>query len=224
VGEAHRDTTARPRPLTDARRTMGNPRIRIGPADHGRRMRLADFEHAKVREGYVYELSRGTITVFDIPNRPHLLVLHAVRDQLCAYSLDHPEPHLLILAGCECKLLIPAFESERHPDVSVYLTEPPPIDDATLWRHWAPELVIEVVDPCSRRHDYEEKPDEYLRLGVSEYWIVDGPKQAIVAMQRERNRWVETVLGPPDLYQTPLLPGLLFSCKAALLSAGLTES
>ena len=33
--------------------------IKVGPADHGRRMSLADFDHAEVQEGYLYELGRG---------------------------------------------------------------------------------------------------------------------------------------------------------------------
>jgi Uma2 family endonuclease len=200
---------------------MGKTVITIGPADHGRPMSLADFEHAKVREGYLYELSRGFITVSDIPNRRHLLVLNAVRDWLYAYDVAQPQAKLWILGSSECKLLIPAFESERHPDLSVYLTPPPPIDDATLWRHWFPEFVVEAVAPCSRHRDYEEKPDEYLRLGVKEYWIVDGPGRVMVAMRRVHDRWVETLIHPSETYQTRLLPGLEFSCEDVFCAAGL---
>jgi hypothetical protein len=31
---------------------MGKTLTKIGPADHGRRMSLDEFEHAKVQEGY----------------------------------------------------------------------------------------------------------------------------------------------------------------------------
>jgi hypothetical protein len=44
---------------------------KIGPADNGRRMSLAEFEQAEGQEGYVYELSRGIITVSDVPTRMH---------------------------------------------------------------------------------------------------------------------------------------------------------
>ena len=98
---------------------MGKTLIKIGPADHGRPMSLAEFEHAKVQEGYLYELSRGVITVSDVPNRRHMLQLDAIRKRaaLCLQG-DPPGPHLLIATGDECKLLVPAFESERHPDLS----------------------------------------------------------------------------------------------------------
>jgi hypothetical protein len=33
--------------------------VQIGPADHGKRMSLADFDHAEGAEGHLYELSKG---------------------------------------------------------------------------------------------------------------------------------------------------------------------
>src|SRR5437868_7483190 len=159
---------------------MGKTLVKIGPADHGRRMSLEEFEHAKVQEGSLYELSRGIITVSDVPNRQHVRIVYATKRQLFAYDGAHPGRIHLIAAGSECKLLIPAFDSERHPDLSVYLTEPPPIENASLWRHWFPEIVIEVVSRSSHKRDYEEKPDEYLRRGAREYWIIDPRKRAMV--------------------------------------------
>jgi Uma2 family endonuclease len=200
---------------------MGKTLIKIGPADHGRRMSLADFEHAKVQEGYHYELSRGVIIVSDVPNRLHMMLLNAIKKLLFFYLATRPERTCLILTGAECKQLVPAFESERHPDLSLYLTEPPPIDNATLWRHWFPEIVIEVVSSSSRKRDYEEKPEEYLRLGAKEYWIIDGRDKVMVVMRRVRNRWVESRIEPPATYQTRLLPGLEFSIGDVFRAAGL---
>jgi Uma2 family endonuclease len=200
---------------------MGKTLVKIGPADHGRKMSLAEFERAQVQEGYLYELSRGIITVSDIPNRQHLRIVYASKRQLFAYDNVHPGRIHLIAAGSECKVLIPAVDSERHPDLSIFLTEPPPIENASLWRHWFPEIVIEVVSLSSRKRDYEEKPAEYLRRGAREYWIIDSSKRAMVVMRRTRNRWTETLVRPPALYQTRLLPGLEFSCGAVFEAAGL---
>jgi Uma2 family endonuclease len=201
---------------------MGKTLIKIGPADHGRPMSLAEFEHAKAEEGYRYELSRGIITVADVPNKPHVMQLIAIRRQIALYDALHPGRIAGILGGGDCKLLIGGLESERHPDVAIYLTDPPPIENARLWHHWIPEIVIEIVSPSSRKRDYEEKPEEYLRLGVKEYWIVDGRKKVMVVMRRVRNRWVESTIQPPAVYQSRLLPGLEFSCGAVFTAAGLT--
>ncbi len=41
----------------------------------------------------------------------------------------------------------------------------------------APDFVIEVVSPSSRRMDYSTKMILYLNSGVREYWIVDPEKK-----------------------------------------------
>jgi Uma2 family endonuclease len=64
-------------------------------------------------------------------------------------------------------------EQGRHPDVTVV--------DKTLWESKPfaysaltepPQLVVEVVS-TNWEDDYIDKLDEYQRLGISEYWIVD---------------------------------------------------
>ena len=41
----------------------------------------------------------------------------------------------------------------------------------------APDLIIEVVSPSTRRHDYNRKNTLYTEAGVREYWIVDPQKE-----------------------------------------------
>lgn len=200
---------------------MGKTLIRIGPADHGRPMSLAEFEHAKVQEGYLYELSRGVITVVEVPRGRHGLQLNAIRRQLVMYDVLHPGRITSILGGTDCKLIIEGIESERHPDVAVYLSPPSDLDSRKLWADWIPEIVIEIASPTSRQRDYEEKPEEYLRLGVREYWIVDGRDRVLVVMKRVRNRWSESRIEPPAIYRTRLLPALEFSCEDVFRAAGL---
>ncbi len=59
-----------------------------------------------------------------------------------------------------------------------------------------PDLVIEVTSPGTRRVDRNEKPLEYARAGVAEYWIVDPSAQTVeVFVLREGSyqllaRWV----------------------------------
>jgi len=200
---------------------MSKTITKVGPADHGRRMSLGEFEHAEVEQGFQYELSRGVVTVSDVPNRVHLLQVVSIRDQLQSFRISNPSRIHIIAAGSECKLLIGEFESERHPDLAVYLTPPPDIDDDDLWAQWVPEVVIEVVSPSSRERDYHQKPEEYLRLRVKEYWIVDAEKRLMIVMRRSRGRWIERTIRPPAGYRTRLLPGLVFSCSDVFKTAGL---
>lgn len=151
----------------------------VGPGDNGRRMPLRDFVTAEGQEGWRYELSRGVVSVLDIRGFRHFAVVEAFRRQLYTYEFGQP-PHPLMI-GCpgHAKLVISAFESERHPDITVYLT-PPPIKRDDPWEIWIPEMVIEVTDPETRHVDLELKPEEYMAFGVKEYVVVDSADKQIV--------------------------------------------
>jgi len=200
--------------LTKTRRN-----IKIGPRSHGKRMSLAAFEFARTEEGYLYELSRGFITVSEVANFFHACVVALVRDFLVAHKLAYPDVIRLILTGMECKLLIPEWESERHPEIAVYLTWPKGPKDRTLWRTWIPELVVEVVSERSTDRDYVEKREEYWTLGVKEYWIVDTKRQLVVVLRRGKTDWIEKRLGPDGVCATKLLPGFKLTCAAIFAAA-----
>jgi Uma2 family endonuclease len=181
----------------------------IGPSDHGRLMSLDEFDLAECRDGSLYELGRGIITVFDVPGPRHLAQVNANRRQWHAYDAAKPGRIHTIASGGECKILIAGLDSERHPDLAIYKT-PPPEED--IWSQWVPEIVVEVVSPSSRHRDYEEKPEEYLRFGVIEHWISDAERKELVVLRRSRGRWAERTIRPPASYRTRLLPGLDFAC------------
>jgi Uma2 family endonuclease len=185
--------------------------VKIGPLDDGRPMSLDDFDEADVQPGFHYELSRGIITVSDVPNAKHFAMVNEVRRQLGKYDLEHPGEIFGIAGGGECKIPLQEFQSERHPDLAIYKTAPP--GDGNIWGMWIPEIVIEIISAESRHRDYEEKPDEYFQFGISEYWIIDADKRKMVVLKRFRGEWREQNIKPSKLYNTSLLPGLEFSCK-----------
>jgi Uma2 family endonuclease len=197
---------------------MTTQTIKIGPADHGRRMSLADFEHAEVQEGHLYELGRGVIIVSDVPNPIHLAQFLAIRCQFSAYETAQPGRLYGVMGGAECKMVLTALESERHPDLAIYKT-PLPTGEEDVWAVWIPELVIEIVSPGSEHRDYEEKREEYLQFGVREYWIVDAERQEVLILQRAGGRWREKIVRPPETYRTRLLPGFEFACQSVFEAA-----
>jgi Uma2 family endonuclease len=190
---------------------MTTATMKIGPADHGQRMRLADFEHAEVQPGYLYELGRGVIVVSDVPNRGHFAQYNAVRRQLNAYDVTHPGRIHSMGGGGECKFLITSHDSERHPDYAIYKTAPPPAEEE-MWSMWIPEVAIEIVSPGSEHRDYEEKREEYLAFGVIEYWILDASRQEMLVLRRAGGQWQEKIVRPPSTYRTRLFPDLEFDC------------
>jgi Putative restriction endonuclease len=193
----------------------------LGPRHHGRKMSLREFEFARVEEGHSFELARGYVVVSDLPpSYFHSMQLAVIRTRLGHYSLENPSAVHVVLNSVSCKLLIPTWESERHPDLAVYLTAPRGPKDRTLWRTWVPELVVEVVSESSRDRDYTQKRDEYWSLGVKEYWIVDAKLEQVLVLRRGRAKWTETTLGPADVCETKLLPGFKLPCRVVFEAAG----
>src|SRR5207244_13385943 len=85
--------------LASGGRTMLKAAIKVGPTDHGRRMSLADFDHAEVQEGYLYELGRGVIVVSDVPKKRHLYQVLQIRETLSAYRHANPNRIYAICSG-----------------------------------------------------------------------------------------------------------------------------
>ena len=193
---------------------------KLGPQHHGRKMSLKAFEFAQVEEGWLVELARGYLVVSEVANYLHAMQIIAITRLLWQYEATHPGVIHAILGSMECKLLIPEFHSERYPDISVYLTAPKGRLDRTLWRRWIPELVIEVVSENSRDRDYTEKRDEYWKLGVKEYWIVDAKLHQVLILKRGRTQWTEKTLHAEDAGETKLLPGLKMLCREVFEAAG----
>lgn len=52
--------------------------------------------------------------------------------------------------------------------------------------HGAPDFIIEIVSPSSRRMDYSIKQYKYCNAGVKEYWIVD-PSQETITVYNYQN-------------------------------------
>lgn len=179
----------------------------IGPDDHGKAMSLDEFETIQAQEGYLYELSRGIITVVDVPRPSHGAVVAKLRRILTRYQDNNADRIYDVYSGNECKILLVDLQSERHPDLAVY-TSPPPSDDAEVWAAWIPELVVEVVSPDSIERDYEEKPAEYLAFGVREYWIADPLKNKVTVLVRRAGKWQKKALCRGKKYDCGLFPGL----------------
>ncbi len=180
-------------------------------------MSLDDFDRAIAREGYLYELGKGVIEVSDVPKLSHGQQLDELRTQLVLYRATNPGVIEYLAGGSDAKLLIAPSESERHPDLFIYCQPAPELDQP--WSMWVPEIVIEVVSESSRKRDYEVKPEEYLQLGIEEYWIIDAAKKQMTLLQRWRGQWKPQVVKPPKKYSTRFLPGFALDLRRVFAAA-----
>jgi Uma2 family endonuclease len=75
----------------------------------------------------------------------------------------------------------------------------------------APDLVIEIASPSTRKRDETIKRHLYERSGVTEYWVVD-PELDVVRIYRRSDagflRPIELSAEASDRLETELLPGL----------------
>lgn len=73
----------------------------------------------------------------------------------------------------------------------------------------APDLVVEVLSPATRRFDRASKLRLYARAGVSECWLVDPDAATVeVLALREGTYMVAESLGPAGVIKSTQLPGL----------------
>jgi Uma2 family endonuclease len=202
---------------------MPKTAIKIGPDDDGRRMSLEEFSQAEGQEGYLYELDRGVVVVTDIPKLRHMAQVLASRRQLSAFDLSNPGRIYAIASGSECKILLRVLGSERHPDLAVYRSVPPAVEEDELWALWVPDITLEIVSPGSEHRDYVEKAEEYLLFGVREYWIIDEGRGEMRVLRRRGDRWNERTVRPGEIYRTRLLPGFEFDVAAVFEAARASE-
>jgi Uma2 family endonuclease len=181
-------------------------KIRIGPADHGRRMTLEAFIKADFVEGWLYELARGVVEVTQVPKPRHGRVVDRVARLFIHYDERYPGRINYRAGGGECRLRLPGMASDRHPDQAIYLDPEPEGPD--VWTKWVPHIVVEVVSPRGRKRDFIAKREEYLRMGVREYWILDPEKERMHVLVRIGDAWQERIVSRRGVYRTVLLPGL----------------
>jgi Uma2 family endonuclease len=88
----------------------------------------------------------------------------------------------------------------------------------------APDLVVEILSPGTRRRDLGRKRAVYDRDGAREYWIVDPEARSITVLRRPRSAAGLTdvtvhALASDDVLESPLFPGLKLRLRDVFRSA-----
>ncbi|HVF59928.1 MAG TPA: Uma2 family endonuclease [Thermoanaerobaculia bacterium] len=75
----------------------------------------------------------------------------------------------------------------------------------------APDLVIEILSPSTRKRDLGVKRQLYERMGVREYWLADPARETVTVYRRTGEAFrlaAELSRDAAEVLTTPLLPGL----------------
>ena len=156
-----------------------------------------------------HELIDGEHFVSPSPNTAHQTISGRLFMALSSYVVRHRTGEVLF-APFDVKLslftvLVPDlvyFTAERFARV---VNE----KHATA----APDLVVEILSPGTRRRDTGRKRAVYDREGVSEYWIVDPEARSVTVLRRPRADAGLTdvavlTLAKGETLESPLFPGL----------------
>ncbi len=132
-------------------------------------------------EGKRAELIDGQVYYMAPPNRTHQTIARELFSSINSYIKSK---------GGSCEAFFAPFavflnQDNRNyvePDISV-ICDPQKLDDKGC--NGAPDWVLEIVSPSSRRTDYHAKLFKYRTAGVREYWIVDPEKDRILVYNFE---------------------------------------
>jgi Uma2 family endonuclease len=81
----------------------------------------------------------------------------------------------------------------------------------------APDVVVEVSSPSTRRLELGHKLELYERFGVPEYWYVDLEAERVEVRRLGAGRYgTAKILGRSDMLTSPLLPNFSFNLALVL--------
>lgn len=129
------------------------------------------------------ELIHGKLYAMAPPGRIHQKLVSKLNTKIDNYITDkkgrcevYPAPFAVNL-DAEDKNWV-------EPDISV-ICNPEKLTDRGC--KGAPDLIIEVASPASRKLDYSTKNTLYMEAGVREYWIIDPAKERITVYYYEED-------------------------------------
>lgn len=128
---------------------------------------LPDGERAELIDGHIYYMAP--------PNRKHQKLSMELSNIISNYIRSH-KGACEVYAAPFAVYLDDISNTYVEPDISV-ICDPNKLDDRGC--KGAPDWIIEIVSPASRKMDYLLKLFKYRSAGVREYWIVDIAKNRI---------------------------------------------
>jgi len=188
--------------------------LRYGPLDAGAKVSTEEFATAEFVEPYRYERVKGRLVVMAPAGPEHQEVSRPFRKSLAFFWAEHED---LIDDIIQEGWVSTSEDDDRIPDLCVYLrgaSAQPRIPERV------PDLIFEFVSRsrADQERDYIAKREEYHRIGVREYVIVDRFKERVLVLTWQPAEYAERELLADDHYTSPLLPGLRVVLREAFAS------
>jgi len=157
-------------------------------------------------DGLRHEIIDGEHFVTPSPVWKHQAIVTNVGVAIHSYLRTHRIGTVMFLAMD----VILSPHDVVEPDLLYFSRERERTFEPSDWVKGAPNLVMEVASPSTKRRDETLKRRLYERFGVDEYWLVDPDTQTVVVLRLENGIYREaarlTAAGG-DALTTPLMPG-----------------
>ena len=174
---------------------------RIDRRSNGMSMTPEEFDSARnFDDRYRYELIRGVLIVSPPPLLSERDANEELGHLLRNYRDVHPQGGALDDTAYE--ETVEVLDNRRRADRAIWTG----LGRAADPKKDLPTIVVEFVSRSKkdRTRDYVEKRQEYLQLGVLEYWIIDRFRRIMTVARADQ---ADLVVKEADVYVTPLLPG-----------------
>lgn len=133
------------------------------------------YDLEKLPESTRVELIDGVIVVNEAPTLKHQELLSELTYYFEKYIHEN-HGSCNVYQGAGVHLNPSDVRNELIPDLSVVCEEYKKTDKGIFG---APDLVIEVLSPSTRKRDTDIKYHKYLEAGVREYWMIDIRKKSV---------------------------------------------
>ncbi len=187
--------------------------LKLGPADHGRKVSEEEFLKGDYQEGYQYELIDGKLYVSPLPNPYQNLIEEWLGYLLATYSWQNPT--VANYCSHRARVFVPGREdvTTPEPDLTLFRDYPLHLPARQIrWENTTPILVVEIVSDEPEK-DLVRNVELYLQVPtIREYWVIDPREDAdqptMTVHRRRGQRWRSPItVNFGETYTTPLLPG-----------------
>lgn len=161
-------------------------------------------------DGYSYELMDGVVALSPGPTPHHLSAAMEIALELKLFLRGNPLGEVLATIDVHLGQAPNGGDIVYHPEVVFLRAERlPEMREKIIG---GPDLVVEVVSRGSRRMDSETKKDDYERVGVREYWLIDPQREAMTFWRLKDGKFVE-VPATGDAFASEAVAGFELDLK-----------
>lgn len=130
--------------------------------------RLPDEQRVELIDGYFYDMAS--------PTTLHQLIAGEIYRQISNFIMNNNGECLPLISPIDVQLDCDE-KTMVQPDVVILCDK----DKLCKWGIFgAPEFVLEVISPSTKKKDYIKKLSKYEMAGVKEYWILDPYQQKLI--------------------------------------------